>query len=163
MIGEFSMLDIEKSTLAVAASVAAGCRTCVDFHLGALARAGGGQSEREAAIAAAVRGLRAFEVGLVAHARGTSVPIADDAETVDLATALLDLVVALATTDSVYTKSRLARAKASGAGAADLAIVRGVAAKIRERAAHHAEEVMDEDCPATEAEAPGRGCACGCG
>jgi len=157
------MLDIEKSTLAVAASVAAGCRTCVDYHLGALARAGGGQDEREAAIAAAVRGVRAFEIGLVAHARGTSVPTADEAETVDRETALLDLVVALATTDAVYTKSRLAIAKASGAAAADLAVVRGLAAKIRERAAHHAEEVMDDDATATEAGAPDRGCSCGCG
>jgi len=157
------MLDIEKSTLAVAASVASGCRSCVDYHLGALARAGGGPAERERAITAAVRGMRAAEIGMAAHARGSSSPAPDDVDTPDRSAALLGLVVALAATDSVRVRRWLTLAVSLGAEPSDLAIVRGIAAKVRDRAAHHAEEIMDEDMRGGETCAPGRECACGCG
>jgi AhpD family alkylhydroperoxidase len=156
------MLDLDKSVLALAASIAGGCRSCTDYHLGALERAGGGQAEKDRAFAAAARGTEALMAGMAAHAgRGPSVKRCCDSAA-DRIDALLGTVVALTVADAVETARWRGLAEASGCGAADLAVVQGLARQIRERAVHYAELAFGATNPASPGACSGSS-PCGCG
>lgn len=156
------MLDLHKSTIALAASIAAGCRSCADYHLGALERAGGGVADKEKAITAASCGIDAARVGLLAHARreDPAKPCCDGGDTV--LDALLGLAVAMAVADSAAVRRWRTYADAAGASESDLAVVLGLARQVRERAAHYAEQAFgDAGQPAAGPCAGSTPCGCG--
>lgn len=129
---------LDKELVAVAISVAAGCRPCTTHHLGAARKVGASEPALEKAIAAAVavrtgatEGMRRHALGLEAEAEGCGCGAAD------LWEELASLGASLAVNCTRNIDEHLATARRLGATAEDLEMVFASVESIRARAISH--------------------------
>lgn len=150
-----SMLD--KELVAVAISVAAGCRPCTTHHLAAVKRAGATDADIEKAVAGAVCVRTSATEGMRRHALGLE-PAADGCgcAPADALAELVALGAALAVNCTANIDKHLEAARTLGVKQANLDEVAALAATIRAQAIRHAEARVG----ATAADpAPAAGCA----
>ncbi|MDR3438628.1 carboxymuconolactone decarboxylase family protein [Telmatospirillum sp.] len=129
-------LDME--LVAVAVSVAAGCRPCTTYHLGAARKAGAGEPALEKAIAAAVcvrtsatEGMRRHALGLEGDHEGCGCGAAD------LWEELASLGASIAVSCTRNIDKHLTAARGLGATPEDLKAVFASVESIRARAISH--------------------------
>jgi AhpD family alkylhydroperoxidase len=129
---------LDKELLAVAVSVAAGCRPCTTHHLGAARKVGASEPALQKAIATAIavrtratEGMRRHALGLEAEPEGCGCAVAD------LWEALASLGAAAAVNSTRDIDEHLATARRAGATAEDLEVVFASVESIRARAISH--------------------------
>jgi AhpD family alkylhydroperoxidase len=131
---------LDKELVAIAVSIAAGCRPCTAHHLAAARQVGATESAIESAVASAVcvrssatEGMRrqALEIGPQPDGCGCSVKSACEE--------LEALGASLAVNCTENIDKHLAAARALGVAQGDLDVVFALVGKIRARAISHAE------------------------
>ncbi|HYH22658.1 MAG TPA: carboxymuconolactone decarboxylase family protein [Azospirillum sp.] len=160
-----SLTMLEKELVAVAISVAAGCRPCTTHHLTAVKRAGATEADIAKAVAGAVCVRTSATEGMRRHALGLE-PAQDGCgcgSTAPLAE-LVAIGASLAVNCTANLDKHLAAAKALSVPQEHVDEVVALAAMIRSEAIHHAEKRLG----ATTARGPVGGCAptgasAGCG
>lgn len=154
-----SLTALDKEVVAVAISVAAGCRPCTTHHLIQAHRAGASDSAIETAVAGAIcvrssatEGMRRHALGLAPQGKGCG------CASTTLMEELSALGASLAVNCTENIGKHLAAARALGASLGQLDEVLALAEKIRSRAVDHAEACFRGNCDlprgTTWAEAP---------
>lgn len=149
-----SLTMLEKELVAVATSVAAGCRPCTTYHLKEVRRAGATDADIEKAVAGAVCVRSSATEGMRRHALGQE-PAQDGCGcgTTDALAELAAIGASLAVNCTANLDKHLAAAKAVGVPQEHIDEVAALAAMIRGKAIHHVEKVLG---------APGGHPAAGC-
>ncbi|BAE50641.1 hypothetical protein amb1837 [Paramagnetospirillum magneticum AMB-1] len=134
------MTMLEKELVALAISVAAGCRPCVTHHLVEVRKAGADDAAIEQAVAGAVRVRKTATEGMRRHALGLD-PVTDGCGcgAADPLAELIALGAALAVNCTAGIDRHLAAARSLGIPQDRLDEVLGLASMIRSRAISHAE------------------------
>jgi AhpD family alkylhydroperoxidase len=135
-----SLTHHDKELVAVAISVAVGCRPCTSHHMAEARRAGAGDAALRAAVEAAVcvrgsatQGMRRHALDLAAEADGCGCAARDRPSE------LASLGASLAVNCTENIDKHLAAARRLGAGEDEIAAVLALVGKIREVAIGHAE------------------------
>lgn len=151
-----SLTMLEKELVAVAVSVAAGCRPCTTYHLAEVKRAGATDADIEKAVAGAVCVRTSATEGMRRHALGLEP--AQDGCGCGATEALAELVAigaSLAVNCTANLDKHLAAARALGVPQPHIDAVAALAAMIRSKAVDHIEKALGE----TAAPSPAAGCA----
>lgn len=136
-----SLTMLEKELVAVAISVAAGCRPCTTYHLAEARRAGAGGADIEKAVAGAVCVRTSATEGMRRHGLGLDpAPNGCGCSPADALAELIALGAALAVNCTANIDKHLAAARAVGVPQPHLDEVAGLAAMIRSKAVSHAEQ-----------------------
>lgn len=145
----------DKEVIAVAASVAAGCRPCTTYHLKEARRAGVSEDDIAKAVAGAVCVRGAATEGMRRHGLGLEVPKADCGCGVaaDRLAELAALGASLAVNCTANIEKHLAFARQIGVTEDDIRAAAALATMIREKAIEHAEAAYFKE----------QGAAAGCG
>lgn len=135
-----TMTTLEKELVALAISVAAGCRPCVTHHLVEVRKAGADDKAIEQAVANAVCVRKAATEGMRRHALGLD-PVNGGCGCAagDPLAELIALGAALAVNCTAETDKHLAAARSLGVAQDQLDEVFALAAMIRSKAIGHAE------------------------
>lgn len=134
------MTNLEKELVALAISVAAGCRPCVTHHLVEVRKAGADDNAIEQAVAGAVCVRKAATEGMRRHALGL-VPVNGGCGCAasDPLVELIALGAALSVNCTAETDKHLTAARSLGVSQDQLDEVFALAAMIRSKAIGHAE------------------------
>ncbi|MGC2855212.1 carboxymuconolactone decarboxylase family protein [Novispirillum sp. DQ9] len=143
-----SLTMLEKELIAVAVSVAAGCRPCTTYHVGAARKAGADDAAIQAAVAGAVCVRSDATEGMRRHALGKDpAPAACGcAPTTELAE-LMALGAALAVNCTANIARHLEAARGLGATQERLDAVHALVAMIRSHALKHAAAAFGSPAP----------------
>lgn len=135
-----TMTTLEKELVALAISVAAGCRPCVTHHLVEVRKAGADDKAIEQAVAGAVCVRKAATEGMRRHALGLD-PATESCGcgTSDSQAELIGLGAALAVNCTAETDKHLSTARSLGVPSDHLDEVFSLAAMIRSKAIGHVE------------------------
>lgn len=135
-----TMTTLEKELVALAISVAAGCRPCVTHHLVEVRKAGADDAAIEQTVAGAVCVRKAATEGMRRHALGLD-PVNEGCGCAvsDPLAELIGLGAALAVNCTAETDKHLSAARSLGVPKDQLDEVFALAAMIRSKAIGHAE------------------------
>ncbi|PWC40392.1 carboxymuconolactone decarboxylase family protein [Azospirillum sp. TSO22-1] len=151
-----SLTMLEKELVAVAISVAAGCRPCTTYHLAEVKRAGATGADIEKAVAGAVCVRTSATEGMGRHALGLEpAPDGCGCGTTDMLAELIAIGASLAVNCTANLDKHLAAARALGVPQEHIDEVAALAAMIRSKAVHHVEKHLGD----RAAPAPTAGCA----
>lgn len=134
------MSNLEKELVALAISVAAGCRPCVTHHLVEARKAGADDTAIEAAVAGAVCVRKAATEGMRRHALGLD-PVEEGCgcAAAEPLAEMISLGAALAVNCTAAIGKHLAAARSLGLDQEHLDAIFSLAGMIRGRAVAHAE------------------------
>lgn len=133
------MTHLEKELVALAISVAAGCRPCVTYHLVEVRKAGADDAAIETAVSGALCVRKAAAEGMRNHALGLD-PVLDGCSGgTDPLAEMVALGAALAVNCTAETGRHLAAARSLGVAQDRLDEVFTLVAMIRSKAVGHAE------------------------
>ncbi|HYH38433.1 MAG TPA: carboxymuconolactone decarboxylase family protein [Azospirillum sp.] len=150
-----SLTMLEKELVAVAVSVAAGCRPCTTHHLAEVKRAGATGAAIEKAVAGAVCVRTSATEGMRRHALGLE-PAQDGCGcgATDALAELIAISASLAINCTANLDKHLAAAQALGVPREHIDEVAALAAMIRSKAVHHVEKRLGD----TAVPGPAAGC-----
>jgi AhpD family alkylhydroperoxidase len=136
-----SLTMLEKELVAVAASVAAGCRPCTTYHLKEVRRAGATDADIEKAVAGAVCVRTSATEGMRRHALGLEpAPDGCGCGATDPLAELVAIGASLAANCTANLDKHLAAAKAVGVPREHVDEVVALVTMIRSKAVEHAEK-----------------------
>lgn len=138
-----SLTVLEKELVAVAISVAAGCRPCTTYHLAEAKRAGAAAADIESAVAGAVCVRTSATEGMRRHAFGLEqAPDGCGCSSTDALAELVAIGASLAVNCTTNLDKHLAAAQALGVPQEQIDEVAALMVMIRSKAVHHIEKAF---------------------
>lgn len=156
-----SLRELDIETLAVGLSIAAGCKPCTRFHIGAARKLGASDSDLLGIVAATLIHSHSNSVGALALAELGSRPRPEETSPAQAQrAALLGVGLAVCHNDVESMKTAVRRARDLGAADESIMTIFGLAARIKQKAASHLDGIVaDLDADAAVARAAATRCS----